>query len=112
MNAFIHCFAGVWKFASVHDLDASICMSEGIQQFDALRLGPLLRHPLVCHYFSVPSDITEVPKITYEEIISYLILYSNEIKKLIVPEEFLSFLMDKYGVSCKEKLGVRIQGLG
>ncbi|CAA6667060.1 unnamed protein product [Spirodela intermedia] len=101
VNAFIHCFVGVWRITSLHDLDAAICKNEGIEQFDALRLGPLLQHPLVFHYFSIPPDTTEVPKITADEIICCLSSY-----------EFLSFLMERYSVSTKEKLGVRIQSLG
>lgn len=112
MNAFIHCFVGVWRITSLHDLDAAICKNEGIEQFDALRLGPLLQHPLVFHYFSIPPDTTEVPKITAEEIIYCLSSYVDKFKKVVVPEEFLSFLMERYSVSTKEKLGVRIQSLG
>ncbi|XP_078441765.1 histidine kinase-, DNA gyrase B-, and HSP90-like ATPase family protein [Wolffia australiana] len=112
VNAFIHCYIGVWRIASLHDLEIAICKNEGIEQFDALRLGPLLRHPLVSHYFSIPHDTNEVPKINVEEIISHLSFYLDKVKQVVVPEEFLDFLADKYGVSCKEKLGVRIHSLG
>uniref|UniRef100_A0A1D1Z6Y8 Sacsin n=1 Tax=Anthurium amnicola TaxID=1678845 RepID=A0A1D1Z6Y8_9ARAE len=112
VNAFIHCFVGVRRITSVYDLDTEICKNEGIEQFDTLGLGPLLQHPLVVHYFSVPSDTSEVPKITTEDIISSLSSYMDKSKKTVVAEEFLNFLTERYAVNTREKLGVRIQSLG
>lgn len=106
----------------------AICKNEGVEQFEELELGPLLRHPLVLHYFSVKSDVTEVFKITTEEIISFLWkfvckTYSKKSRKdkaigkkkkdkAIGAEEFLDFIATKRSVADKEKLGVRVQSLG
>ncbi|KAK9933157.1 hypothetical protein M0R45_020362 [Rubus argutus] len=47
INAFIHCFVGVRRITSLYDLEVAICKNEGIELFEELGLGPLLRNPLV-----------------------------------------------------------------
>nr|POE90737.1 hypothetical protein CFP56_77562 [Quercus suber] len=85
INAFIHCFVGVQRVTTLYDLEVAICKNEGVDNFEKLELGPLLRHPLVLHYFSLKSDATEVIKITGEE---------------------------RRSVASKEELCIRVQNLG
>ncbi|XP_073014216.1 protein NO VEIN isoform X1 [Typha latifolia] len=112
VSAFIHCFVAARKITSLYDLEVEICKNEGVEQFEELRVGPLSRHPLAVHYFSVPSDSTEVFKISSEEIIGFLQTFVNMSRKMIKVEDFLDFLAEKKSVPAKEKLGVRIQSLG
>ncbi|XP_038973841.1 protein NO VEIN-like isoform X1 [Phoenix dactylifera] len=112
VNAFIHCFVGARRITSLYDLEVAICKSEGVERFEELGLGPLSRHPLAEHYFSIPSDVMEVFKITSEEIISLLQKFIDKCKKTITAEEFLKFLAEQNSVPVKEKLGVRVQSLG
>ncbi|XP_050219980.1 protein NO VEIN [Mercurialis annua] len=113
INSFIHCFAAVRRIASLYDLEAAICENEGIERFEELELGPLLRHPLVLHYFSVNCDTTEVPKITTEDVILSLHEYMDTSKeKEVIVDEFLDFIAKKRSVNGKGNLGVRIQSLG
>nr|DAD23986.1 TPA_asm: hypothetical protein HUJ06_025449 [Nelumbo nucifera] len=113
IDAFIHCFVGVRRITSLYDLDVAICKNESIDRFEELELGPLLRHPLVLHYFSVPPDAMEIVQIRSEEIISciaeFMDIHQN---KEIRAEEFLDYLAKKMSVATREKLGVRIQSLG
>ncbi|XP_042515046.1 protein NO VEIN [Macadamia integrifolia] len=112
VNAFIHSFVAVRRITSLYDLNAAICKNEGVECFEELEMGPLLRHPLVVHYFLVPSDATEIVKITSEEIISYLAEFVDTCKvRPIVAEEFLDFIGTKRSITAREKLGVRIQSL-
>lgn len=114
INAFIHCFVGVRRITSIYDLEVAICKNEGIEDFEELGLGPLMRHPLVLHYFSMKPDAnTEVLKITSEEIIIWLSEYMDTCqKKVVILDEFLYFLAKNYSVKGPEMLGVRIQSLG
>ncbi|RWW07926.1 hypothetical protein BHE74_00042549 [Ensete ventricosum] len=112
ISAFIHCFLGARRITSLYDLEVAICKNEGVERFEELGLGPLLRHPLVEHYFSLASDVTDIFKITTEEIIDSLKTFMEKHKKTIMVEEFLDFLAEKKLVSSKEKLCVRIQSLG
>lgn len=111
INAFIHCFVGVWQITSLYDLRVAICKSEGVEKFEELELGPLLRHPLVLHYFFVNCD--KVFEITSAEIITHLCEFLDAFPDEDVKvEEFLDFIARKRSVSSKEKLMVRIQSLG
>ncbi|TKY59984.1 hypothetical protein E2542_SST17079 [Spatholobus suberectus] len=114
VNAFVHCFVGVRRITSLYDLEVAICKNEGVDSFEALGLGPLLRHPLVIHYFSPRSDVTQVFKITSEEIIQLLseFLDASKSNEFIKVELLLEFIAKKRLVKCKEWLGIRIQNLG
>ena len=113
INAFIHCFVGVRRITSLYDLEVAICQNEGVGRFEELEMGPLVRHPLVVHYFSVSSDVTEVFRITTEEILSYLSELMNGHKgKEIKADDLLDFIAKKKAVEGREKLAVRIQSLG
>lgn len=98
----------------MYDLEVSICNNEGVGSFEELGLGPFLRHPLVIHYFSIRSDVTEVFKITSEEIIQFLskFLDVSKAKAVIGVEDFLEFIATKRSVERRELLGIRIQNLG
>lgn len=97
----------------MYDLEVAICKNEGIKLFEELGLGPLLRNPLVLHYFSVKCDATEVFKITSEEIISLLSEFMDTCKHTFIRvEEFLDFIVKKCSVASKEDLGIRIHSLG
>ena len=94
-------------------MEVAICKNEGIEKFEELGLGPLVRHPLILHYYSVKSDTNKVYKITTDEIISLLSAYMDTCKnKEIKIEEFLDFIVKKRSVASKEELGIRIQSIG
>ncbi|KAL2469414.1 Histidine kinase [Abeliophyllum distichum] len=112
INAFIHCFVAVRRITSLYDLEVAICKNEGVEHFEQLELGPLVRHPLAMHYFSVSSDVAEVHRITSEEIISYLFEFMDTQKRKLKVDVFLDFIAKKQSVSNREKLCVRIQNLG
>ncbi|KAI3716435.1 hypothetical protein L1987_67312 [Smallanthus sonchifolius] len=113
INAFINCFVGVWKITTLSDLETEICKNEGVQQFEELELGPLIRHPLVNHYFCVSSDSTGVFKISSQEILTFLVEFMDtNIGKEVKADELLDFIAKKRSIDSKEKLHVRIQSLG
>ncbi|RLN43112.1 uncharacterized protein C2845_PM01G23040 [Panicum miliaceum] len=108
VNAFVHCYVAARKIVTISDLEVEICKNEGVGQFEELGLGPFLQHPLVAHYFSVPSDLSKVPKLSSEEVISVLQKFVDKSKKKITVEDFLDHLSEQKSVSGKEKLGVRV----
>ncbi|GJW27469.1 putative histidine kinase/HSP90-like ATPase superfamily protein [Tanacetum coccineum] len=67
INAFINCFIRVWKVTTLADLEAAVCKKEGVQQFEELELGPLIRHPLINYYFCVSRDSTRAFEISSQE---------------------------------------------
>ncbi|KAI7727548.1 hypothetical protein M8C21_003852, partial [Ambrosia artemisiifolia] len=110
INSFIHCFVGVQKITSLHDLELGICESEGVNSFVDLKLGPILKHPLVVHYFSVGPDVTEVCKITTEQIVAYLSKLPRKNRKTMV-DDLLGHIAKRRKIS-QGNLCVRIQSLG
>ncbi|GAB4844079.1 hypothetical protein Ancab_014043 [Ancistrocladus abbreviatus] len=113
INAFINCYVAVRRIVSLYDLELAICKNEGVGKFEELELGPLLRHSLVMHYFSVNCNVTTVHQITSEEVVSYLFEFVDTRKgKNVKVEEFLDFIAKKCKVADRENLGVRIQSLG
>lgn len=111
LNAFVHCYVAVRRIATLHDLSTEICRNEGVEEFEGLGLGPLIRHPLIMHYFAPPADAVAAFKITTEQIISYLSVFLYRVKDIRV-EEFLSFVANKESVSFPAQLCIRIQSLG
>ncbi|XP_073128056.1 protein NO VEIN [Henckelia pumila] len=113
INTFIHCFVAVRNITSLYDLEVEICKSEGIERFEELELGPLIRHPLAMHYFSVTSEVTDVYRIGTQELITYLCDFvdAHERKRLRV-DSFLDFISQKQSVNGREKLCVRVQDIG
>ncbi|XP_071735691.1 protein NO VEIN-like [Rutidosis leptorrhynchoides] len=113
INAFINCFVGVWKITTLFDLETAICKNEGVQLFEELELGPLIRHPLINHYFCVRSNSTGVFKISGQEILQFLVEFMDTHKgKEVKADELLDFIATKRSVETKEQLHVRIQSLG
>lgn len=97
----------------MYELELAICENEGIEQFEELELGPLLKHPLVMHYFSLSSDVTEVLQIKTEDIISYLHKFVDTRRgKEVKIDELLDYIASKRSVASREMLQVRIQSLG
>lgn len=96
----------------MYDLELAICKNEGTEKFEELDLGPLVRHPLVMHYFGASSEVKDVFKITSEEIINFLSLFMRKKHKDIKADELLDFIAKKKSVDRKELLGVRIRSLG
>ena len=89
----------------------SICENEGIKSFEELELGPILKHPLVVHYFSIGPDVTEICKITTEQIVAYLNIVPRRSKKTIMVDDLLEFIAKKRKKN-RENLCIRIQSLG
>ncbi|KAG7028754.1 hypothetical protein SDJN02_09935, partial [Cucurbita argyrosperma subsp. argyrosperma] len=115
INSFIHCFVGVRRITTLYELEKAICKNEGVNQFEELRLGPFLRHPLVLHYFSVNSEVTEVFNIKSEEIVTLLSKFMDVDacrNKDITVEDFLDFISRKRSIKKREMLGIRVQNLG
>ena len=97
----------------MYDLEVEICNNEGIEKFEDLGLGPLVRHTLALHYFSVNLDTSQVFNITSAEIIQHLFEFACACKfKDVQVEAFLDFIAQKRSVARKEELGIRIQSLG
>ncbi|KAK1285568.1 hypothetical protein QJS10_CPB20g01144 [Acorus calamus] len=113
VDMFIQCFVSARRVTSLYDLDLEICDTEGVEKFEDFGLGPILRHPVVQHYFSIPPDMTEMVKVTSFDIVGYLTKFvSKNWTKRINVEDFLDYLARRLSVPDRDKIGIRIQSLG
>ncbi|MFS7913841.1 hypothetical protein Hanom_Chr02g00146491 [Helianthus anomalus] len=87
----------------------AICESEGVKSFEELKLGPILKHPLVVHYFSVAPDVTQVCKITSEQIVAYLSILPRKDRKT-TDDDLLGFIAKRMKKT-RGHLCIRIQSL-
>ncbi|KAH0635064.1 hypothetical protein KY289_038096 [Solanum tuberosum] len=112
INAFIHCFVGVQSITTLCDLEVAICKNERVELFEDLELGPLVKHPLIIHYFSISLDVSEIFRITSKEIMFFLSEFMDADKSRKVKlDEFLNFITEKKSAGTRENLCVRIQNL-
>lgn len=103
---------GVQGITTLYDLGVAICKNEGVEQFEDLELGPLVKHPLIIHYFSINLDVSEVFRIRSQEIMSFLseFMDADESGQVNV-DEFLNFITEKKSAGTRENLCVRVQSL-
>jgi hypothetical protein len=86
---------------------------KGVDWFEDLEMGPVVKVPSCCALYSVSSHVKQVFKITIEEILNYLSEFMNTSKlNKFSADEFLDFIGKKRKVDGRDKLSVRIQNFG
>ena len=101
----------VRAICTLHELDE--CLREFTQNradFETLKLGPLVKLPLVYQFFKVPVD-ADVCEITTADVIEHLRTYlsaNNLWTTKIELEKFLQYVMDARGLLSPYELGLRI----
>ena len=96
---------------TLHELDE--CLRDFTQNradFETLKLGPLVKLPLIYHMFKVPSD-SDICEMTTADVIEYLRAYlsaNNLWTTKIELEKFLQYVTDTRGLSSPYELGLRM----
>ena len=86
--------------STLHDLERELVRSSGKASFDELRLGPLLKQPLVEKNFFPDGSLSTIPVITMEEIVAAINEYRFQNKfRNIELGQFLNWLAARRGVS-------------
>ena len=57
----IHTYVQCRAIGTLKDLEGDLAEAQEVSSFDKLRLGPLLRHPLVLKHFQPAAAVREVP---------------------------------------------------
>jgi len=96
---------------TVHELDQCLQeFTENRADFETLKLGPLVKMPLVYQFFKVPLD-ADICEMTTADVIECLRNYLSENNlwtTRIELDKFLQYVMDKRGLSSPYELGLRI----
>ncbi|KAJ3681637.1 hypothetical protein LUZ60_014210 [Juncus effusus] len=113
VNDFVNCYVLSRNIQSLHDLESSLCKSEGVSNFQDLRLGPFLKQPIIARHFSFPSTLQKAVKITTEEIVrSFVELKEERGRDKVLPSQLVEFIAKKWDVAEPDRLGVRMKNLG
>ena len=111
----IKVFCWLSPITSLYELERAILTTEKIETggFEALRVGPLLKHPKVKDLFKPPHDLENVPEITAYQIQKHLMHFLSktprrEGRQKHSIEDFLQFVCVKEGVESPEYLCIRI----
>ena len=96
---------------TLHELDECLReFTENRADFETLKLGPLVKQPLVYLFFKVPLD-SDICEITTADVIEYLRNYlsaNNLWTTRIEVDKFMEYMMGKRGLSSPYDLGLRI----
>lgn len=115
VNLYIQMFVKTRAISTVCELGE--CLREfapNRQDFETVRLGPLVKMPMVYEQFFAPTD-KDICEIRTAEILEYLRCFLTEnnmwTDNKASLEEFLKFMMNKRGLATPFELGVRIKSL-
>ena len=107
----IKVFCRMSPVTSLYELEQAIVSTEGVDNYEALHLGPLLRHPLVQNFFKPPTDLESIPNITsfkmYKHLSEFVNKRSNRSERQSL-EEFLEFMQKRERLESVYHLCVRI----
>ena len=103
------------SIATVHELGQSLADLESKQDFEDLKLGPLLQQPVVFDMFKAPSSLGSVPPITTIQILRHLERYMTREdlwREKVALSKFMAYLCEENDCETPYELGVRIQSVG
>ena len=107
LNEFIRTFCWNCPITSLFELQRTLCEFEKVADFEELKVGPIVKHPVVIHLFKVPEDVLTVPEITAYDIHTCLTAYISKSRANDV-KEFMTYMAEKFSVPSPLYLCVRI----
>ncbi|XP_068725664.1 uncharacterized protein [Montipora capricornis] len=115
VSLFIHAYVMCNSIATVHELGQSLADLESKQDFEDLKLGPLLQQPVVFDMFKAPPSLGSVPPITTIQILRHLERYMTREdlwREKVALSKFMAYLCEENDCETPYELGVRIQSVG
>jgi hypothetical protein len=104
----------VRSVCTLHELDRYLAtLYPDSRTYEDLKLGPLVKHPLVYEYFKFPQNL-DPPEITTLMIMRYLKNFMNKegwIHKVDM-QAFLKYLQEQKNCETFYELGLKIDSLG
>lgn len=114
INLYLHVFQQVFHICTLKDFELYLLKFMEVDSYDALRMGPLDKHPEVQKVFKYkPLAANQpIPDITTGEIIERFMefLKKHRHQKQTPLEEFLDDLVKVYEVQSREQLGLFHRG--
>lgn len=113
MNASIQAFVVVRSVCTIHELDKHLAsLFPEARSYLDIKLGPLVKHPLVYEYFKFPA-ILEPPEITTLNVMRYLrqFMQKNGWLNIVILSEFLEYLREQLSCEKLYDLGIKIESI-
>ncbi|XP_028393815.1 uncharacterized protein LOC114518092 [Dendronephthya gigantea] len=110
INASIQAFVMVRSVSTLHELGKYLAsLYSGAEDYQDLKLGPLVKHPLVYEHFRFPSNL-DPPEITTLRVMKYLKLFMgrNGWTNRVDTTKFLEYLTEQMSCETPYELGVKI----
>ena len=111
----IRIFCWMSPITTLYELEKSLVSSEKVTTFQELRMGPLIKHPLVTKFFQPPHYLQEIPEITAHQIQKTLMKFLDKTRKKAATrgdrhsvEDFLEFFAKSLSKTSPLDLCVRI----
>ena len=110
----IHMFCWMSPITTLHELEKALVLVEKVATFQELRIGPLIKHPMVAKFFQPPEDMRETPEITAHQIQKTLMKFIDKKRKetgrgeKLSMQEFLVFFAKSLSKPSPHHLCVRI----
>eukprot|EP00741_Cyanophora_paradoxa_P006613 tig00001027_g6398.t1 len=114
---FIQVFMNHHSIVTLFELDEELCAAEAVKTYSALRLGPLLKHPLVVKGFAPPPSLTAPPAITSADVGIALRAYQRQQRtgtdhRPVEVHEFVRWLAVQRRVADPLELCIKIHAHG
>ena len=107
----IKIFCRMTPITSLYELEQAIISTENVDNYEALHLGPLLKHPLAQDFFKPPNDLESIPKVNsfkiYKHLLDFISKSSRRDERRSL-EEFLEYMQRKEMLESVYHLCVRI----
>ena len=103
------------SIATLYELNQSLADLGSKPDFEELRLGPLLKQPVVYDMFKAPQGLPTVPHLTTIQILKHLEKYMTKEdlwRTKVDLKKFMEYLCEEYRCDTPYELGVRIQSIG
>lgn len=103
------------SIATLHELGQSLADLASEKDFEDLKLGPLLKQPVVYDMFKAPSSLDSLPQITTIQILKHLERYMTREdlwREKVDLVKFIEYLCEEYHCETPYELGVRVQSVG
>ena len=110
----INIFCWMSPITTLYELERALTSSENVSTFEELRMGPLIKHPLVAKFFQPPAELRATPEVTAHQIQKTLMKFLDKTRKTAAKgekhsvEEFLQFFAKSLSKPSPFDLCVRI----
>ena len=114
ISQLIQIFCWMSPITTLYELERALVSSEKVSSFQELRMGPLIKHPLVAKFFQPSTYLQEIPEITAHQIQKMLMKFLDKTRKTTSKGEkhsvkdFLEFFAKILSKSSPLDLCVRI----